>query len=79
MQDAVTSHRIFKRVQHLGQNSRAEIILLLSLWTWAKSSRPNQFYSNESFIYFVQQLIRSPGDQLICRHLQDRMPTLAMV
>lgn len=79
MQDAVTSHRIFKRIQHIGQGSRAEILLLLNLWTWAKSSRPNQFYSNESFLYFVQQLIRSPGDLLITKHLQERMPTLAMV
>jgi hypothetical protein len=79
MQDAVTSHRIFKRIQLIGLGSVAEITLLLNLWIWAKSSRPNQFYSNESFLYFVNLLIRNPGDQTICKHLQERMPTLAMV
>jgi hypothetical protein len=69
MQDAVTSHRILKRIQLIGQGSRAEIHLLLNLWTWAKSSRPNQFYSNESFFYFVQHLIRNPGDEVICKNL----------
>ena len=79
MQDAVTSHRIYKRIQLIGQGSRPEITLLLNLWIWAKSSRPNQFYSNESFLYFVNLLIRNPGDQILCTHLQERMPTLAMV